>query len=1314
MSTRDENIRYRNSWLYFVTIFLFTTIGAAQHLVFSPVEGREQLNEEKIRNIIQLKDGRLGVFTIGMLNLYDGSGFKTIHINDENTIPLNNYTGFHHSYLENNRLWFKNMGKLAIVNLESECTITNPEQILQELGFNNLPIDIYLDQDESIWVLTDTYKLLRKFKGENSIEVFLKDVRLKENPDDMLFDVVRLKNKTYLIYKSGFIREFDSDSGKELFHTYLTNEKTNFDNWVHVTVVNDKLYIVRGGYYIGQLLSFNTQTHEIDILIEANEYWLNCFAANKGGDFYMSCRKGLWYFKSGEKKGHLIETMSLKDGEKLHTEISTIYFDNQDGFWAGTLNKGLFYYHPNRFRFENYKKDFFENNEDGEIQINCFEELNNKQILIGSNTTLYKVQYPINEDTKPVELLTGIECNSMCKDDKGTIWVGTSKGLFKVTDEYKVINAIPDPVNYIYKGKDHSLYICTVSNGILKMDLEQSTPNLASVSRDVLNAKQILEYEEKLIGLSENGPFIFENETADPKYPLEKGENRLPMFQYINHKYTCLLKDSDNDLWLGTYDGLTLWSTKEKKLYTIHTDQGLVNNSIKAIIEDKDHSYWITTSMGISHLYKKIRKEGYEFDIQNYNTFNGLIDHAFTERSIFLTSNGVLFVGGIEGMNILPSDKKNSNLNLSPIPLSLKILGKYKEMGINELGITYKKDINLKYNQNFFTISFSGLNYINPLQTYYRYKLEGIDEDWREQKTTLGNGEANYTGIPPGDYLFKIQASSDGLNWSGTTKTLNIHITPPFWRTTWAYILYVLFIVVFITTSVFQVNKRIAIRRRKEQERAIELAKSEFITNISHELRTPLTLVITPLRALAFKMNDHALKKELLQINNNAQLTLDVVNQLLEFKKMDLGKESLHLNFYENLKFIEELSQQYINFASEKGVELLINISKEELCIYIDRQKVSRIVANLLSNSIKYTPSEGRVIISAYINKNKDTLIIEVEDNGIGIPEEEKEKIFDRFYQAKNQKGSLPGSGLGLFMVREYAQLHGGFVSVESSWGKGSTFRVELSVQNESPKVYTLTRQNNAKATILIADDNAGFRSYLKTELAIYYNIIVCENGREALEKTLLHSPNLVVSDMMMPELTGDEFCRALRNDVSISHTPIILLTGRTSDEARLQGYESGADAYLVKPFDIQILLIQIDKLLEVSFLRKKTFIETTIVETEHVTTNLLDKTILDSALELVRNNLKNPDYTVEKFSADMCMDRTGLYRKLMALTGLSPTAFIRNVRLKKAAELLSESKLPITEIAEETGFNSTSYFAKCFHEIYGQTPSQYRTEKVG
>lgn len=1288
-----------------VFVLIYSNHCEAQNMLFSPVGGSEQLNEEQIRHIIQLKDGRLGVFTEGMLNLYNGSGFKTIHINDENTIPVANYTGFHHGYVENNRLWFKNSGKLAIINLNNERATANPAKIFKALGFKNVPADLFVDNESDIWVLTDKNALLCRENKTGKVTAFLKDITLPSLPIDRLYDVIRHDNKVYLFYRSGMVRCFNRLNSKELYRTTIASSKAdNFKDWLHVTIVNQYLYVVRGGYYKGQLVRYDTASHKSQVLLQADDYWLNCFAANKNGDFFMSSRNGLWHFDTSANKKTFHETIDLTNGDKIKTEVSTVYYDNQGGFWVGTFNKGLYYYHPDRFRFQTFEKKDFNLAKTAELQVNCFQETVNGKLIIGTNNGVYTGNLPTGFSV----LLANVYCNHLYKDKTGKVWISTRSGLFILDKKGVIIKLVPYPVNYIFENKNGDLYACSPTNGLLKYNTVSGSFTTLQTVSNLPNITQATEWNNCIVGISGKGPFIIKNNTLT--LPLENRQKRPPFFGYFSHKYTCLLADSENDLWTGTYDGLTMWSTKDQKLYELHVEDGLANNSIKAIAEDTDHSYWVTTSRGVSHITKKYTSGTCSFIINSYNNYTGVLQHAFAERSIFLSSGSTLYTGGIDGMNVLQPNKKASTLQLDPVILSLKIFG---NKGFEKL-VAYSRNVTLSFNQNFFGITFSGLNYSNPSQTYYRYSLQGVDEGWREQKTHLGIGNANYTNIAPGDYIFKVQASPDGVSWSGPVKTIYVSITPPWWKTGYAYAAYIIFTlaITFLTARRITLDNRK--RRQKQQELAIEQAKTDFITNISHELRTPLTMVITPLRALLTKVTDGKTKKDLELINNNAQLMLDTVTQLLEFKKMDSGNEILHRHFYDNLLFLEELCTTYSQLASEKPVKLVSDIFAGEVNIFIDRQKITRIIINLLSNAIKFTPPGGTVMIKVTPDEALGTLKIVVEDTGVGIKEEELESIFDRFYQARNQNGSISGSGIGLFMVRQYAQLHEGSVTASSTQGSGTTFKVTLSVKDNVRQENHVEAINKAEKTVLIAEDNKAFRDYLAAELKTSYNIITCANGKVALEEAVKNVPDIIISDMMMPEMTGPEFCRALRNDISVSHIPVIMLTGRTSDEARYEGYEAGADAYLVKPFDINVLRIRIEKLLQVNESRKKAFLEEKVVKAEEITTNPLDRDLLDRALKYVAKNIANPDYSVEKFSADMGMDRTGLYRKLLALTGYSPINFIRTIRLKKAAELLTAGRMPIAEIAEAAGFNSLSYFSKCFHESFAKTPSQYREEKNG
>ncbi|MDR7212252.1 signal transduction histidine kinase/DNA-binding response OmpR family regulator/ligand-binding sensor domain-containing protein [Flavobacterium piscis] len=1308
--------------IIYILLFSYAHKAFAQDLLFSPIEVRQQLNEEKIRNFIQLQDGRIGVFTEGMLNLYDGIGFKTIEIDDDNAAPLISYTGFHHSYLENNRIWFKYRGKINLINVAKERSEDHPLELLSSLGFTGKPTNLFVDEKKNIWVVNDLGKLLCYEQGSKKVITFLNSVSVAGSSDDILYDLVLHKNLLYLIYKSGLIRCFDRAMAKELYKLFIVKDNSdNFTQWQHATAVNNYIYVVRAGKDKGQLVRFDIQTRESVILLQTDSYWLNCFAANDKGDFFMSCSKGLWYFHAGSTVGTFYPELTLIDERKIKTEVSTVLFDYQGGLWAGTLNKGIYYHHPDRSRFQYYSKKYFKFQDDRELQINCFEETIDGKMLIGSNEGLFEAKLPLDRSKTFKTLLPDISCNSLFKDSNNQIWISTSNGLYLLGNDQILKHYTTQFTNYVYETKDKEIYVCT-GDGILKWNKSFNSFGFSSLVTSLANVIQITQWNQQLVGISAKGPFLMNFSGTKIIMPLAQSQKKYPMFSQKNHRYTCLLSDSDQDLWVGTYNGLSVWDNKRHKLYQLNTDKGLVNNSIKAIVEDKkDHSFWVTTSRGISHIIKKNKGSGLSFQIENHDKYSGVLEYPFTERSVFKSSNWGLFVGGIDGMNNLQSGVTEDNQYvLNPILSNLKLFGKNVVRGQDYNGnIVLNKtmpetdSIRFNYNQNFFSIGFSGLNYINPTKTYYRYKLQGIDENWRIENTASGIGEANYTNISPGEYIFEVQASSDCINWPGKQKKLLIIITPPIWKTTFAKILYFLMLGLGMWMFFKAIARRNALIQKKQQDYAVERAKSDFITNISHELRTPLTLIITPLKSLISKVENLEIKKDLLRISSNSDLLLDVVNQLLDFKKIDTGEEILHCHFYDNLSFLTELCNAYLPMAAEKGVSLSWTVEEQNIDLYIDRQKITRIVINLLSNAIKFTGSGGIVKLSASINAKGNILTVLVEDSGVGISSAEIDNIFNRFYQADNQNSSAAGSGIGLYMVKYYAEMHGGSVSVESSPGHGTCFRVQLCVQRKTEKTFFESGNEQSRKNILIVEDHSVFKAYLFDELKKHYNVLTADNGIEGLQKAVDHTPDLIITDMMMPEMNGSQLCQSLRTTISTSHIPLIMLTGRASDEARFEGYEAGADAYMVKPFDINLLVLRIKKLLEISFTRREAFSKDKEVTVESLAVNPIDKEFLERAFKCIADNLSNLDYTVEKFSDNMNMDRTGLYRKLIALTDHSPTNFIRAIRLKKAAELLLDKKLTIADISEQVGFNSVSYFTKCFHDAFGKTPSQCRDENA-
>jgi DNA-binding response OmpR family regulator len=473
-------------------------------------------------------------------------------------------------------------------------------------------------------------------------------------------------------------------------------------------------------------------------------------------------------------------------------------------------------------------------------------------------------------------------------------------------------------------------------------------------------------------------------------------------------------------------------------------------------------------------------------------------------------------------------------------------------------------------------------------------------------------------------------------------------------------------------------------------------------------------LILTPLESILKKMDESALKSQLNGIHRNANNLLNLVNQLLDFRKLETSGETLKLSYCEVNEFVEAVLQPFFELAKEQQIDLNFDGNTAEIYAYVDKDKLHKILNNLLSNAFKFTPKGGSIKLKLSHSSEGKVIQIELSDTGYGIPEADLPFVFDRFYQAKTQDTANPGSGIGLHLVKEYVSLHGGTVNAASSAEQGSIFTVtipsNLGPVGQKETIPEIVEKKN-KLSLLIVEDNLEFRSFLVDELSEKYNLIVASNGREGLEKAHTQQPDLIITDLMMPEMSGIELCRHLKKDLEVSHIPVIVLTAKTSDQSQIEGFEAGADAYITKPFNMDILLVRIANLLEQQEQRKASFRKTVEITPETLATNTVDQELIKKVLAHIERNLDNPAYSVEQLSKDMFMDRTGLYRKLVAIVGQTPTEFMRSVRMKKAAQLLERGH-SVSEVAEQVGFSGTSsYFSKCFQEEFGVKPSQYKKQ---
>jgi signal transduction histidine kinase/DNA-binding response OmpR family regulator len=576
-----------------------------------------------------------------------------------------------------------------------------------------------------------------------------------------------------------------------------------------------------------------------------------------------------------------------------------------------------------------------------------------------------------------------------------------------------------------------------------------------------------------------------------------------------------------------------------------------------------------------------------------------------------------------------------------------------------------------------------------------------------------GIGKVNYTNLAPGTYRLKVLAATNNSHWDSRYAEMTIIIHPPFWRTIWSYIIYISLLLVSVYFSITYYVRRNKLLIQKKQKNELDQLKFSFFTNISHELRTPLTLIITPLDSILKKTEEGPLKQQLAGINRNANDLLKMVNQLLDFRKLEIKGETLQLSYCNISEFCETIAYSFRELKTDKEIEFICQFSEQSIYAYVDKDKLQKIINNLLSNAFKFTPKGGHISLQLQKDSSKPLFSIQVTDTGFGIHEADLKQIFDRFYQAKKQQEENTGSGIGLHLVKEYVVLHNGTIKVESNINKGSSFTVTIPT-NLQPEILTTlesgTDERKKHLKILIVEDNSDFRNFLQNELSYKFRVLCAVNGQEGLKIATDQHPDLVITDIMMPEMTGTELCKNLKSDIRISHIPVILLTAKVSDQAQIEGFEAGADAYITKPFNMDILLLRINHLIEQQQKRIAAFKKTIVLNPESFTSTNVDEELIKKALGHIEKNIDSISYSVEQLSKDMCMDRTGLYRKLVAIIGLTPTEFIRSVRLKRAAQLLLNG-LTVTEVADRIGFSgSTSYFAKVFQEEFGVKPSQYYT----
>ncbi|GHU57270.1 hybrid sensor histidine kinase/response regulator [Bacteroidia bacterium] len=1205
--------------------------------------------------------------------------------------------------------------------------------------------------------------------GTNTNELFLYDFSTKKitaYPIDQtkgkVCDVSQKEGLLYVIHISGCIEIVDMSRNECILKNDYLNTYTNTRRFHLFVDSSGELWIYLNPRNSNGLFRYTPKTNHwthysttstiplTSSLIRAVEedsagqIWI---ATDHGGINLLNKKKGaITYLKNDPFDPRSISQNS----------VICLYKDNNGIIWCGTYKNGINYYHESIFKFESLRYPISDATEAGINDCNCVYEDHAGNLWIGTNgngllyynreTRRYR-RYQHNP-SDPYSLSSDIVV-CLTGDSKGNLWIGTyMEGLDcfngKTFIHYKSGEGKQDELsnNSVYNlfaDEDNNLWIGTLGGGLNRLDLETNKWSYFTAS-DQTNPL----LSDNIYSLYKKGRFILIGSALGVNI-LDTRNNTISAFNgtkdssaVFNAKsINTVFVDSRDLMWIGSNSGLCIYDAMNDNLYFLDKADGLPDNAVMSILEDRLHSLWLGTKNGLLKIVTQYdeTEHTYHFVPTTYYEDEGIQGRIFNRNSTCHTLNSELILGGTDGLTLFNPEQIKYNLNPpEPVITGLLIQNKRILPGIQD-DISYIKNLTLTYEERSFTFTLSAFNYFLPKKNKLTYKMEGFDKEWTTIDASIRN--ITYTNLPSGNYTFRIKAVNNDGVISKEPTILHITIQPPFWLTPWAIFFYFVIgmLVIYATIKIILIFQK---RKFKKEQAQIEVSrlyeidemKLRFFTNVSHEFRTPLTLIMVPLEKLIKVETNPANQGILKLIHKNASQLLNLVNQLLDFRKIDVQGTPLLLSFGDIVLFVKNIVYSFKDMSEQKNIRFFFTSSFPYFLMNFDTDKVFKIVSNLLSNAFKFTKEGGEISVTLQIERLNDThsaVLIQIADTGIGIPPEHLELIFNRFYQvpSTDKSSSTIGTGIGLHLCREFAKIHNGTITVKSEYGKGSTFSLSLPVQLENIQEMISTPHASPKTTehanilspknskdnpvLLIVDDNTNFRDFMQQSLSDIYQVDTAADGAEAWTYILEELPDIVVSDVMMPVLDGINLCKRIKGDVRTSHIPVVLLTAKSAEASKYAGLEAGADDYIEKPFNMDILLLKVQHLIAFRKQMQQQLFQSmqSGIQLSNVQLSSLDDQLIKKTVSFIEEQMSNPDLSVEWLSKEMGMSRANFYKKILSITGKTPVELIRAIRMKYAAQLLEKSQMRVNEVAFQVGINDIKLFRKYFKEEFGKLPSE-------
>ena len=1344
-------------YLFFLCLGMHSAFSETpEQITFSYISINEGLSQSTVFSIDQDKRGNMWFATYDGVNKYDGYAFTVYQHNEDDPNSIANDISRIVKTDSQGRVWIGTRDGLSRYDEEKDIF----QNFFYEKNGKHLQVN-------GIEEISPEQLLISTPEG-----LIMFDIKESKFIDDS-FSTAMHKTIASTLYRQG--DQIYIGTSTDGLYTYSITQKT-FEKVIPILGTKQiqailqqsptRIWVATEG---AGLFLINPKTKEIKNYLHSpsnpksiSSNYIRSLAMDSQNRLWIGTFNDLNIYHEGTDSFASYSSNPVENGSLSQRSVRSIFMDSQGGMWLGTYFGGLNYYHPIRNRFKNIRNIPYKNSLSDNV-VSCIVEDKDKNLWIGTNDgglNLYNpitqrfTSYTLQED----ESARGIGSNNIkavyVDEKKSLVYIGTHAGGLSIlhrnsgqVENFNQRNSqlVNENVYAILPDGEGNLWLGTLS-ALVRFNPEQRSFTTIEKEKDgtPVVSKQITtlfrdSHKRLWIGGGEELS-VFKQEGLD----IQKA-SILPVSNVTKLFTNCIYEASNGIIWVGTREGFYCFNEKDKQIKRYNTTNGLPNNVVYGILEDSFGRLWLSTNRGISCFNPETEK------FRNFTESDGLQSNQFNTASYCRTSVGQMYFGGINGITTFRPELLLDNPYTPPVVITKlqlfnKVVRPDDETGILTKNISETKSITLKSWQTAFSIEFVVSNYISGQHNTFAYKLEGYDKEWYY---LTDSRTVSYSNLPQGTYQFLVKAANSDGKWNPIPTALEIIVLPIWYKTWWALLIFFATFAGFIT-FVFRffwmrksMEAQLEIERRdKEHQEEINQMKMRFFINISHELRTPLTLILTPLQEIINKISDRWTRNQLEYIQRNANRLLHLVNQLMDYRRAELGVFELKAKKGNAHQLIQDNFLFYDKLARHKKITYTLHSELEDKEVLFDANYLELIVNNLLSNAFKYTESGQSITVT--LKEENGWLLLQVSDTGIGIPINKQGKIFERFYQIESEH---VGSGIGLSLVQRLIELHHGRIELDSEENKGSTFSVylpqDLSVykpselasnneQNEEEQVYSTNSKamyfidtekvenesvesgDKKRGTILIVEDNNEIRRYLSNGLADLFNTLEAGNGEEALEKLKDNEVDVIVTDVMMPVMDGIKLCKNVKQNIRTCHIPVIILSAKTDIKDQMEGLQMGADDYIPKPFSLAILTTKIQNMMRTRRRMLDKYAKSLEVEPEKITFNAMDEALLKRAMAIVEKNMDNIEFSTDEFAREMNMSRSNLHLKLKAITGESTIDFIRKIRFNEAAKLLKDGRYTVAEVSTMVGFNTPSYFATSFKKYFGCLPTEYIKKSKG